>query len=82
MLRIKYLFIFLIDIYRYCISPFTPQSCRFYPSCSNYAREAVKNYGVLKGGYLSIKRLSKCHPYHEGGFDPVPNINNQDIYNG
>ena len=78
MSKIKYLFIFFIDIYRYCISPFTPQVCRFYPSCSCYARQAVQNYGVIRGGYLTFKRLLKCHPYHQGGFDPVPNINNQD----
>ncbi|MCF6266395.1 MAG: membrane protein insertion efficiency factor YidD [Desulfuromusa sp.] len=76
---IKYVFIFLIDIYRYCISPYTPRSCRFYPTCSMYARESILALGVLKGSYLAIKRILKCHPYHSGGYDPVPSIKNQDI---
>jgi len=76
---IKYVFIFLIDVYRYCISPYTPRSCRFYPTCSNYARESILALGILKGGYLAVKRLLKCHPYHSGGYDPVPSIKNQDI---
>ena len=72
-------FVLLIDFYRYCISPFLPQSCRFYPSCSSYAREAILLHGLLRGIFLAIKRLSKCHPYHQGGFDPVPALNKQDI---
>ena len=79
---IKYLLILLIDFYRYCISPYTPRSCRFYPTCSCYARESLLTFGVFKGSYLAIKRILKCHPYHAGGFDPVPLIKNQDIYNG
>ena len=71
-------FVLLIDIYRYLISPLLPQSCRFYPSCSTYAREAILSHGVLRGGLLTITRLVKCHPYHQGGFDPVPAINKQD----
>ncbi len=70
----KYIFILLIDFYRSCISPFTPRSCRFYPTCSCYARESIITFGVLKGSFLALKRLFKCHPYHAGGFDPVPTI--------
>ncbi|MCK5782893.1 MAG: membrane protein insertion efficiency factor YidD [Desulfobacterales bacterium] len=76
---IKYFFILLIDIYRYCISPYTPRSCRFYPTCSNYARESILTLGLFRGGYLAVKRILKCHPYHSGGYDPVPSINKQDI---
>ncbi|MCK5913986.1 MAG: membrane protein insertion efficiency factor YidD [Desulfuromusa sp.] len=76
---IKYFFIFLIDIYRCCISPYTPRSCRFYPTCSCYARESILTFGIFKGCYYAVKRLLKCHPYHAGGFDPVPSIKNQDI---
>ncbi len=71
-------FIFLIDIYRICISPLLPRSCRFYPSCSAYARESLITHGLLKGLFLSAMRLLKCHPFHQGGFDPVPALDNQD----
>ncbi|MFK5925160.1 MAG: membrane protein insertion efficiency factor YidD [Desulfuromusa sp.] len=76
---IKYLFILLIDIYRYCISPFTSSTCRFYPTCSSYARESILTFGTFKGIFYAVKRILKCHPYHAGGFDPVPPIKNQDI---
>ena len=62
----------LIDIYRRGISPNTPPSCRFAPTCSAYAFEAIEKYGALKGGYLAVRRLLKCHPFHKGGYDPVP----------
>ncbi len=71
-------FVFLIDIYRICVSPFLPRSCRFYPSCSAYARESLITHGLLKGLFLSAMRLLKCHPFHQGGFDPVPALDNQD----
>ena len=58
--------------YRYLISPFLGSSCRFYPSCSQYAETAVLRHGVLKGLWLTLKRLGRCHPWHEGGLDPVP----------
>lgn len=61
-----------IDAYRLLISPFLGNCCRFYPSCSIYAKEAIKTYGVFKGGYLTCRRLLCCHPWHAGGFDPVP----------
>ncbi|WP_010630844.1 membrane protein insertion efficiency factor YidD [Sporolactobacillus vineae] len=68
----KYLFIFIIRVYQKCISPFTPPSCRFYPTCSQYAAEALERFGVLYGSWLAVKRLLKCQPFHSGGFDPVP----------
>ena len=68
----KYLFIGLIRFYQKIISPLTPPSCRFYPTCSHYGLEAVQKHGALKGGWLAIKRIGKCHPFHPGGFDPVP----------
>ncbi len=61
-----------IKIYRVCISPIFPKSCRFAPTCSQYAEEAIKRYGILKGGILSIKRILKCHPFNPGGYDPLP----------
>ncbi len=66
------LLILLISCYRACLSPFLGNNCRFYPSCSNYAQEAITEHGTLKGSYLALRRLSKCHPWHEGGVDPVP----------
>ncbi|MFT8390071.1 MAG: membrane protein insertion efficiency factor YidD [Sporolactobacillus sp.] len=68
----KHVLIFLIRVYQKCISPFTPPTCRFYPTCSHYAAEAITRFGVLRGGWLAIKRLMKCHPFHPGGMDPVP----------
>ncbi len=60
-----------IRFYRRFISPMLPRTCRFYPTCSQYALEALKRYGTIKGIWLTLKRLSKCHPYHPGGFDPL-----------
>lgn len=71
-------FLLLIDFYRYCISPLLPRSCRFYPSCSVYARDSLLAFGLLKGLYLSFCRILKCHPFHPGGYDPVPVFNKQD----
>ena len=62
----------LVKFYQYCISPLTPPSCRFTPTCSQYAVEALKKYGPIKGSWLTIKRLSKCHPWGGSGYDPVP----------
>ena len=64
----------LLRVYRYALSPFLGNNCRFYPSCSSYAEEAISRYGVFKGLGLSVRRLSRCHPWHEGGFDPVPDL--------
>jgi putative membrane protein insertion efficiency factor len=65
------LLIYAVRFYRTCISPLFPPTCRFYPSCSQYALEAIQAYGALKGSWAAIKRLSKCHPYHPGGYDPL-----------
>ncbi|MEW6546274.1 MAG: membrane protein insertion efficiency factor YidD [Bacillota bacterium] len=62
----------LIWLYRLVVSPLLPASCRFEPSCSVYAEQAVKRYGVVKGGLLAGRRLLRCHPWHPGGYDPVP----------
>ncbi|MGL5244900.1 MAG: membrane protein insertion efficiency factor YidD [Sarcina sp.] len=61
----------IIKFYRKRISPLKPPACRFYPTCSQYALEAIEKYGALKGGLMSIKRILKCHPFHPGGYDPV-----------
>ncbi|WP_409293429.1 membrane protein insertion efficiency factor YidD [Peribacillus sp. SCS-37] len=62
----------LFRFYQLAISPLKPPSCRFYPTCSSYGIEAVRRFGALKGSYLAVKRILKCHPFHPGGFDPVP----------
>lgn len=69
----KQLLLRLIQFYRRQISPNTPKSCRFIPTCSAYAYEAINKYGVLKGGWLALKRLLRCHPFYKGDpYDPVP----------
>ena len=62
----------LITVYRYALSPFLGQRCRFHPSCSSYAAEALTKYGALRGSWLAAKRVCRCHPFHPGGHDPVP----------
>ncbi|HUX43020.1 MAG TPA: membrane protein insertion efficiency factor YidD [Rectinemataceae bacterium] len=64
--------LFLISVYRKLISPMLPPSCRFYPTCSAYAYEAISKYGPGKGSWLAIRRILRCHPLNPGGFDPVP----------
>jgi len=66
------LLIGLIKLYQWCLSPFLGQSCRFYPSCSSYAIQALNKHGAWKGSYLAVCRLGRCHPWCEGGHDPVP----------
>lgn len=68
----KTILISIIKAYQKIISPLTPPSCRFYPTCSHYGVEALQKHGALKGAWLTIRRILKCHPFHEGGFDPVP----------
>lgn len=72
MIYVKKLLIGLIRLYQKYISPLTPPSCRFYPTCSSYGIEAIQKYGAIRGTFMTIKRISKCHPFHEGGYDPVP----------
>jgi len=68
---VKTFAIFLIKNYRKYLSPFLPDSCRFYPSCSSYSLEAIERHGIVKGSGLSLRRIAKCHPLHSGGYDPV-----------
>ncbi|MCF0150218.1 MAG: membrane protein insertion efficiency factor YidD [Firmicutes bacterium] len=70
----KYICIFFINIYQKLISPVLPKSCRFYPTCSAYCKEALLRHGAIRGGALCVKRLCKCHPGNPGGYDPVPLI--------
>ncbi|MFA6830915.1 MAG: membrane protein insertion efficiency factor YidD [Bacteroidaceae bacterium] len=69
---LNYLLIGLVQFYRYFISPMTPPSCRFTPTCSQYALEALRKYGPIKGLYLAIRRILRCHPWGGSGYDPVP----------
>lgn len=72
MKKMKKLMLFLIKIYQNSISPYKGGACcRFIPTCSEYAKEAIEKYGALKGGFLAMKRLFKCHPFHKGGYDPL-----------
>ena len=68
----KYLLITAIRGYRYLLSPWWGSQCRFDPTCSDYAARAIEEHGALRGTWLAMRRLSKCHPWHRGGFDPVP----------
>lgn len=67
----KHLAVALLRLYKYAISPMLPPSCRFTPTCSEYAAEAISRYGVIKGSYLGIRRILRCHPFSAGGYDPV-----------
>jgi putative membrane protein insertion efficiency factor len=69
---ISYLFMALIRLYQVAVSPHIPPSCRYTPTCSQYAIEAIRKYGPFKGGWLSLKRISRCHPWGGHGYDPVP----------
>ena len=68
----KKLLLSLIRFYRRSISPLFPPSCRFVPTCSQYALEAIEKYGALKGGWMAFRRILRCNPFHKGGYDPVP----------
>ena len=69
---LKWPLIFLVQFYRYAIGPLLPSSCRYYPSCSTYALEALEKHGGLRGGWLTMKRVARCNPFTAGGYDPVP----------
>ncbi|ENO83118.1 MULTISPECIES: membrane protein insertion efficiency factor YidD [Thauera] len=68
----KTLLIALLRFYRYAISPMLGRNCRFHPTCSEYAIEAVQRHGALRGGWLAARRVGRCHPFNPGGYDPVP----------
>ena len=68
----KTVLLLLVKFYRNFISPMFPPSCRYVPTCSEYALIALEKYGAVKGGWLAVKRICRCHPWHEGGYDPVP----------
>ncbi len=71
---IRRIFLLPVFIYRYAISPLLPNACRYYPSCSAYAVEAIMLHGILRGSWLTICRLARCHPWSKGGVDPVPPV--------
>lgn len=68
----KKILIILIKFYKFALSPIFPPSCRFYPTCSHYAIEAIEKFGSIKGLYLAVKRILRCNPFTKGGYDPVP----------
>lgn len=71
------LLIRLISLYQLSLSPLIGNQCRFYPTCSQYTKEAISLHGSMKGSWLGIRRICSCHPWHEGGYDPVPEINHE-----
>jgi len=74
---VKSILLGLIRLYQTTISRVLPPACRFVPSCSQYGYEAVARYGVLRGGWLTVKRVSRCHPLNPGGYDPVPDLDRE-----
>lgn len=68
----RWIVIALLRVYKRILSPFLPPACRFYPTCSQYAAQAIEKHGLLRGGILAAKRLARCHPFNPGGVDPVP----------
>ncbi|NMB99966.1 MAG: membrane protein insertion efficiency factor YidD [Thermoanaerobaculaceae bacterium] len=68
----KFVILSLIKFYKVALSPILPPSCRFYPTCSEYAYQAISVFGVFKGSILAIKRILRCHPFCDGGYDPIP----------
>ncbi len=67
----KWLLLSMIRFYRIFLSPLKPPSCRFVPTCSEYALMAIEKFGVIRGGYLALRRILRCHPFHPGGYDPI-----------
>jgi hypothetical protein len=68
----RHLAVLLIRLYQWTLSPLIGPACRFHPTCSRYALEAIERFGVVRGSWLALRRLGRCHPWHPGGFDPVP----------
>jgi len=68
----KLVLVLFVRAYQVVLSPMLPPSCRYYPTCSHYAIEALEKHGALRGGWLAVKRISRCHPFRPGGYDPVP----------
>ncbi|MDP2891990.1 MAG: membrane protein insertion efficiency factor YidD [Bacillota bacterium] len=68
----KRIFLGLVWFYSHAISPYLGSNCRYVPTCSQYAYKAISKYGAAKGGWMAVRRISRCHPFHEGGYDPVP----------
>jgi len=71
------LIVAILRLYKLLLSPLLPSACRYYPSCSEYMRQAVEKHGVTRGLWMGAKRLLRCHPFHAGGLDPVPDSNHQ-----
>jgi putative membrane protein insertion efficiency factor len=71
---VKYVALALIRFYQRFVSPLLPPTCRFEPSCSHYGYEAIQKYGLLRGGWLALQRIGRCHPFNPGGYDPVPEL--------
>jgi putative membrane protein insertion efficiency factor len=69
---VKAVVLALIRLYKRYLSPVLPSACRFEPTCSVYTYQAIEKYGVLKGGWMGVRRIARCHPFHPGGYDPVP----------
>jgi len=69
---VQWILVGALRVYRQWVSPWLPSACRFHPTCSDYMRQAIERHGAVKGIWMGIKRLARCHPFHAGGFDPVP----------
>lgn len=78
----KQIFIWLIKGYRMFISPLFPPTCRFQPTCSMYAIQAIERFGVFRGGWMATRRILRCHPFHPGGYDPVPEVGDRCCHHG
>lgn len=72
----RQILIALIKLYRYALSPYLAPSCRYTPTCSSYAIEAVQRFGIFRGSWMAMRRISRCHPWHAAGYDPVPDNDN------
>jgi len=75
----RQILIALIKLYRYTISPYLAPSCRYTPTCSSYAIEAVERFGIIRGSWMAIRRIGRCHPWHSAGYDPVPDNSNLSV---